>query len=179
VETGDQIALDALNADTAPKGGTVSSTIKPRATVTIHRNDAENAVWSAENKTLPDSHAQDVAGGDSHTMVEAGTDEVTEQAAVSNEVTPLPDALPSEAARISREVTPSAEALKPHRQSNADMLTQSRIRRARVPEELAEIRIGPFEDEAGNYHPAGTMFIVLRPGRWKGAHAGDDMEIWP
>ena len=37
----------------------------------------------------------------------------------------------------------------------------------RVPETLAEIWIGPFEDAAGNWHPVGRMFIIVSPARWR------------
>jgi len=36
----------------------------------------------------------------------------------------------------------------------------------RIPERLAEIWIGPFEDAEGNFHPAGRLFIVITPARW-------------
>ena len=39
----------------------------------------------------------------------------------------------------------------------------------RLPEELAEITIGSFVDAAGNFHPAGTIYIVVRPAEWRGA----------
>lgn len=40
----------------------------------------------------------------------------------------------------------------------------------RIPERLAMIRIGAFEDAAGNWHPASHLFIVIAPARWQ--HSG-------
>lgn len=36
----------------------------------------------------------------------------------------------------------------------------------RVPERLAEVWIGPFEDASGNWHPASRLFIVITPAGW-------------
>lgn len=41
------------------------------------------------------------------------------------------------------------------------------ITSVRVPEQLAEIWIGAFEDAQGNYHPASRLFIVVRPAIWR------------
>ena len=46
-------------------------------------------------------------------------------------------------------------------------LDTSRIERVRIPETLTSIWIGPFVDESGNYHPAGEIYIVLRPAEWR------------
>ena len=37
----------------------------------------------------------------------------------------------------------------------------------RIPERLAEVWLGPFEDEEGNYHPATRMVIIVRPAGWR------------
>ena len=47
------------------------------------------------------------------------------------------------------------------------MSVRSAIQQQRIPEELAEVWIGPFVDDADNYHPPGVIFIQVRPPRWK------------
>lgn len=37
----------------------------------------------------------------------------------------------------------------------------------RVPDRVAKIWIGPFEDASGNYHPASILFIIVEPSRWR------------
>jgi type IV conjugative transfer system lipoprotein TraV len=37
----------------------------------------------------------------------------------------------------------------------------------RLPDRVAEIWIGPFEDASGNYHPASTLLIIVEPSRWR------------
>jgi outer membrane lipoprotein SlyB len=37
----------------------------------------------------------------------------------------------------------------------------------RTTEELAQIWVGAFVDDDGNYHPAGEMYIVIRESKWK------------
>jgi type IV conjugative transfer system lipoprotein TraV len=37
----------------------------------------------------------------------------------------------------------------------------------RIPEELGAVWIGAYVDEGGNYQPAGWMFIVVEPAKWR------------
>ena len=72
---------------------------------------------------------------------------------------------------IQRNISQPAPAKTPHTVSSTASNPISRpndlASMHRVPDRVAKIWIGPFEDASGNYHPASILFIIVEPSRWR------------